>query len=272
MTAEAETFQKNGYHIAREVLNQDEIARLRSLLDRHFEDHGVVYRYGKVQPNAAVLVPDIDWLIYHPNVLAVYRQLLPDMDIAFTSHCDMHWNMGFGWHKDDGQGRYMFGDYFKEDRFIIKAGLYLNDTHDGSGMTVRQSSHRTNDLNAGEVVELHTTPGDLVLFDVRITHRGMEYGIPERALLKAGRIAGDTQGNAPLGFRAREAYRRTMRRHPKRAIFFTFGKNDPHTQYFAEANMKRQFQQTGVHNATPPVPLADNLRSEGVSLCSFSGL
>jgi hypothetical protein len=269
LTSEAEQFRKDGFFVARGVLDASEIERLTNLVNGYFTDHGVIYRYGKTQPNAAVLVPDISWLLSHSRVLDAYRNLLPDMELCFTSHCDLHWNMGFSWHKDDGQGRYMKGDYFNEERFIIKAGLYLNDTSDGSGMTVRRGSHRTPDLKVGDIVQIHTRPGDVVFFDVRITHMGKDYTIPERVILKAGKICGDTMGRAPLGFEAREIYRKLSINKPKRSIFFTFGRNDPDTQYFAQINMERQFEQTGICKVNLPENLLERFTAEGISVCRF---
>jgi hypothetical protein len=269
-TPEAEQFQRDGFFVARGALTASEISKLVDLVDSHFSNHGVIYRYGKTQPNAAVLVPELSWILSHPKVLAAYRALLPAADLCFTSHCDLHWNMGFGWHKDDGQGRYMKGDYFNENRFIIKAGIYLSDTSDGSGMTVKRGSHRTADMNAGEIVEIHTQPGDIIFFDVRISHMGKDYTIPERVILKAGKILGDQMGRAPLGFRAREAYRSLTMGKPKKSVFFTFGLDDADTQYFAEANMKRQFEQTGIRKVDLSEKLTQQLDDAKISICTFS--
>ncbi len=66
------------------------IKGLKNTVKDHFLYGGVKTTLGLTQPNAAVEVPDINWLFYHPKILAVMRKLLGQEEIMFTSHCDLH--------------------------------------------------------------------------------------------------------------------------------------------------------------------------------------
>jgi hypothetical protein len=267
MNEDIARFDEEGYVVVRNVLTPEMIERLRKKVPEHFQSKGVIYRYGETQPNAAADVEGLDWLIAHPEIIALYRQILGTDDVSFTAHCDMHNQMAFGWHKDDGQGRYMMGDYFNEPRKVVKVGVYLDDARDGSGMTLKPGSHRAASLDWGKELTVLSQPGDLLFFDVRISHRGKEYDVVEKTILKLGRWAGDTNGRSKLGLKARYFYRWLRKSKNKRSVFFTYGANDEHTEYFAQANMTRQVEQNSGSAGTLSAELRDSLARQNIRIC-----
>ena len=243
----------DGYVIIKNVLLSDEIKGLKNTIKDHFLYGGVKTPLGLTQPNAAVGVPDINWLFYHPKILAVMRQLLGQEEIMFTSHCDLHCRTLSGWHKDDGMtvmegGYFGFPAYDQEDCKVYKVAVYLQDhNHNKAGLTVRKGSHKLPDINQGEEVYLKTQAGDVVIFDVRLTHTGQRDVIPvdflqkPNYLLKKGlkRIFKISPGKTDQYLK--NIYDTLF--GDRLSIFFTYGLPNEYTKNFAINNMKRQLRQ-----------------------------
>ncbi|MEL4897553.1 phytanoyl-CoA dioxygenase family protein [Crocosphaera sp. Alani8] len=243
----------NGFVLIQNVLSNQEIKQLRKVVKDHFKNKGVLTSYGLTQPNAAVAVPQISQLFYHPRILELMRQLLGQDEIMFTSHCDVHSRTLSGWHKDDGM-TVMEGGYFGKPTYdqtdcrVYKVAIYLqNHDNNRGGLTVRKGSHRFPELNKGEEVYLKTKPGDIVVFDVRLTHTGQQSITPFPFLKEPNRVL-------------QKAFSKTLKVSDKQSkqylknfydtlltdrlsIFFTYGLCDEYTKSFAVANMKRQLCQ-----------------------------
>ncbi|WP_448665798.1 phytanoyl-CoA dioxygenase family protein [Serratia plymuthica] len=270
MTNLKEQIERNGFVVIRDLFSPEEMKRIQSSIDTFFEQKGVTYRYGLTQPNIAVEEEEFSWVFSHPKVLEAYRAVFGQEDFVFTSHADIHHNMGFGWHKDDGKGAYFTTPYFTPECRVYKMGVYMNDhSMDGSGLSVRVGSHLIDNLTDGESVSLATKPGDVVIFDVRITHAGKEYDVVERGLLKVGRMLGDQNGKSKVGRRVRDIYCGLKNGKPKRSFFFTFGAPNTHTYDFSRENMKRQIAQSGRNMYILSKKLSDELTSQGVETLRF---
>lgn len=272
MSTAKELIERDGFVIFRNLFTPDEMSRINSSIHKFFQRKGVTYRYGLTQPNIAVEEPEFSWVISHPKVIEAYRSVFAQDDFVFTSHADIHHNMGFGWHKDDAKGAYFSEPYFTPDCRVYKMGIYMNDhSTDGNGMSVRVGSHLKDNLTEGEAVALATKPGDVVIFDVRITHAGKEYDFFERGLLKMGRMLGDSTGKSKIGRKVRDIYCGFKAGKPKRSFFFTFGAPNNFTNDFARTNMRRQLDQSGGKRFTLPDSLSAELHKNGIKTLSFDG-
>jgi hypothetical protein len=136
-------------------------------------------------------------------------------------------------------------------------------------MSVRVGSHLKDNLTEGEAISLATKPGDVVIFDVRITHAGKEYDVVERGLLKAGRILGDLNGKSNIGRKVRDFYCSLKAGKPKRSFFFTFGAPNIFTYDFSRTNMRRQIEQSGGSEYVLSEKLSNELHSNGVKTLRF---
>ena len=67
-----EKIEQDGYVVFRQVLTDTELGHLRDTLTRHFELHYEIEGLGRHQPNAAFVIPELDWLIAHPSVRALF--------------------------------------------------------------------------------------------------------------------------------------------------------------------------------------------------------
>ncbi len=251
----AQKIENDGFLIIRDVLAQNEVKKLREIVNNHFSCKGVPANSRLTQPNAAVEIPEISWLFYHPKILTIMSELLGQEKTMFTSHCDVHGGTLSGWHKDDGMA-VMDGGYFGKPTYgelnccVYKVAIYLQDhVHNRSGLTVKKGSHRVSSLDCGEEVYLKTRAGDVVIFDVRLTHTGQRYGVPISQLQKPLRLATRIVSKLwkieeqKIDNFLKKIYHQISGDEERLSIFFTYGIANEYTKKFAVNNMKRQIWQ-----------------------------
>ena len=265
----------DGIFVVRNVLSPDEIGELRAILHRHLPQSGLRFSLGKTQPNAAEKVPELAFVFAHPRILSVLKQVLGESNVVFTRHCDIHMNMLSGWHKDSGEtvpGGYFVGPYMTSpDCRVFKVAIYLQDTGKRDGFTARLGSHRETDLSVGEQVQAASRIGDIVVFDVRITHTGQLPDPVEKGLkglsLALNRRRREREDPAWVS-RIKAYYWGLIGRRERLSVFFTYGAANQYTYDFAAANMSRQAREGAASGADGlPPTLSDALESEGVKLC-----
>jgi hypothetical protein len=138
----------------------------------------------------------------------------------FCGHSDIGINRIVGWHKDILNGKFAhyqtldpwangpLGERYK----IVKVAIYLQDHSDDSlALQVVPRSHTRRDLQSTGAVTLHPSIGDVLIFDQRITHRGLEKQVLE----------------------------------PRILISFGFGANNVFTDNFEKGTQARQAEQLG---------------------------
>jgi ribosomal protein L16/L10AE len=264
----AQEIEEKGYVIFRNVLTAKEIDAARDAANRYFATHGgrEVVGGGLKQANAAVEVPEVRWLYHHPAILRCFRQALGQDEIMFTQHSDVQKDILNGWHKDDGTdparpqdpGYFQRFTYDLDDCKVYKAGVYFQDHEkDKNGLWVREGSHRIAGNDDGPVHYTGTKKGDVIIFDVRITHSGQFKSKLQRALIRAS----EKLPAKALVERGLAESRRTLRKllgRERVASFFTFGLPNQHTIEFARANMRRQIMLTP--GTSPRLP--EGLRKE----------
>jgi len=264
---------EDGAFLVKNLLKPAEIAELRGLVKDRLTQDGRRLSLGKTQPNAAIEDPELSWAVAHPNIVEVFKDLLDKP--LFTGHCDIHMNMLSGWHKDSGEiyGGYFSGDYFNApDCQVYKAAIYLQKAGERDGLTVRPGSHLKKD-HSGEDVRVKNDIGDVVFFDVRISHTGQLPDLVENSIKAAGKLAtrGSRMAQEPTWiYGAKETYWKLIGRRDRLSVFFTYGAPNRFTQEFAEANMDRQAKQTGAEHRDYPPGLIEQLGKSGVSAIPLS--
>lgn len=267
--------QRSGAILVRGLLAPDEVMTARGQVRDRLTTQGERIQLGKTQPNAALLVPEIGWLVGHPSIVAVFRALL-DENIWFTGHCDIHMNMLSGWHKDSGEsvGGYFKGDYFAApDCQVYKAAVYLQDATPRDGLTVRLGSHR-HSSHAGLEQHVPNKAGDVVFFDVRLSHVGQLPDSIEKAIKAMVRPVRKTNGIEPgWAGMIKDAYWKVIGRRDRLSVFFTYGKRNTFTVDFSRSNMRRQqAQNSSADDAILPVPLTTALGASGVEMVDLDAI
>lgn len=188
-------FNNDGYLLVPQVLDEKEVATLRTALVTHLES---LFGTDRSEPRFVTDVfsrfPDIRWLLFHDRVLSVLRSLLGD-DFAVLRETSVHLNnYSSGWHRDtESQEQAGQAFHWDDDYLMVEAAFYLqeNDDEFGGGLDVYPGSHKAPDppetvknkalrrlraktgmkLGADDFVRVPSKPGDLVIFDFRTRHR-----------------------------------------------------------------------------------------------------
>lgn len=240
--------QEKGFFIARQILTDDDVSRLSHSLSEHFKHTWTRVGLGKHQPNASVAIPSIEWVFTHPKILATLRELFNSENVIFTKNCDAHMNMLSWWHKDtsEGKGGCFTGDYFnRRECRVYRAGVYLQD-HMSRGLTVRHGSHRQKSLKVGKKEYLKTHKGDVIFFDIRLTHAGQFADPVEYALLRAGRFLQREE----VAMKLRAWYNKMLARPDKLSLFFTYGHPSKDTYAFM-AYQRKESSKDDAEKASP---------------------
>ncbi|MEV0265430.1 phytanoyl-CoA dioxygenase family protein [Streptomyces sp. NPDC050617] len=243
----ADRVADDGWAVARRRLDADEIHSARTLIAAHFQaGHGVRLDGARVQPAAAHFVPGLAWLYAHPQVIDLARAALGTRDIVFTGHSDAHHGFTQGWHKDSGSlasGDPLSGYFgesaaslFRDAPEVVKVGIYLQDSTSVNCLRVDPGSHLRPDLKPVRPRQVLMDAGDLVVFDVRITHAGAM--VPDPDSLESPDFAGSADTPDLDALRERIS------------AFVTFGRDTQRTKAFARANMARQKGQMGLGEDT----------------------
>jgi hypothetical protein len=258
-----QAIERDGFVVVPNLISAGEIRSLRDALIRHFAVEWQWAILGKHQPNAAIRIPEISWLVAHAPIVSIFRELYGQETLVFTGNCDAHANMLSLWHKDVS----LNGDQVTRDSFsrpecrIYRAGVYLQD-HDRKhdGLTVRLQSHLSASKTIGEAAHLKTKAGDVVFFDSRLTHRGTAPDWFEYSLYRLTRRL-----RAPkLGFQIKEWYWKGTGQRPKLSIFFTYGGMNNFTKEFCAYEFRAKCKDMDVRNRVLPVSLSNSLSKAGV--------
>ncbi len=198
-------FQENGYLIVRDVFATDQLLAARGHIEALFAQ-GVYQQAPHSSPHIINdlyrFAPELLPLIFTEKYFATVRSLLGP-EAAWIPECAAHRERFFGWHKDSSgverAGMRSHRDYAPP---LLTAAVYFQDNGPGAGgLTVVAGTHREPDRTlhyyspklryrlknkllkwAGrsefDRLERHTGKidlpsclGDLVLFDIRLSHR-----------------------------------------------------------------------------------------------------
>lgn len=125
------------------------------------------------------------------KLLEILKEVFGGNDFRFCAHNDIGINRVVGWHKDKLNGQYasyervpIWSEYEGQTHEIVKVLVYLQDhSHNRDGLTLVPKSHITSSMDTKTASYVPTEYGDVVIFDQRITHRGMEKQTPETRIL-----------------------------------------------------------------------------------------
>lgn len=219
------SFEKDGYIICENVFSEEEIDTFRNeVLNclNYLNSNGIF-----LENSSGQTIPDFinHYKEFFPNIINIknnekilgyLEELFNGKNFRFCSHNDIGINRIVGWHKDILNNEYskyqtinLWETHNNEKHEIVKVLIYLQDhSHDNFALRLVPGSHTEAklDKNGNNSIYLHPKKGDIVIFDQRITHRGM-----------------DRQTN-----------------EPRILLAFGFGKNNIFTDQFEEGTVKRQ--------------------------------
>ena len=208
---------KRGYIIIPNLFSNSEIKEYRNEVENYLKSKKNLLK----KKSGGYNIPDFIKLSEFAKITDIINKYLNEIfgskPYRFTGHNDIGVNRIVGWHKDKLNGdyaKYQKHDIWKtfegEQHEIVKVLIYLQDhSKNNDGLKLVPKSHLTPKINSKGHVQLRPNIGDVVIFDQRITHRGMDKQVPNRRIL----------------------------------VSFGFGKNNIFTDEFEEGTKKRQDKQ-----------------------------
>lgn len=210
----------DGYLILENVFNKNELEKYKNdILSYAKKNKGLTGSGGISIPNF-INIPQLE----HINELKNNKKIKEALDnifdgtnYRFCSHNDIGINKIAGWHKDKLNSAYakyetipIWSEFNREKHEIVKVLIYLQDhSNNDSGLQVVPKSHLISKIDTKNSIQLRPQLGDVIIFDQRITHRGMEKQISS----------------------------------PRIMICFGFGKNNIFTDNFEKGTIARQNEQ-----------------------------
>lgn len=271
------SLKNNGFVVIRDIIKKEYIFQSREVARNHLKKNGIYISLGKSQPNASVEIKELSNIFSNANILRLFNLIFDKKKYCYTNHADVHLNILSGWHKDSGEdyGGYFDGDYFNDTECeVYKVAIYLQDTRfTNDGLTVKAGSHKgIKDNYKNNIIKLNTMVGDIVIFDVRLSHKGRSEDTIEKVIrifdkyyrlffIKKNIYKYKTVFNY-IG----NMYFKLKQRSNRYSIFFTFGKDNDHTKNFSKNNMSRQEMQLGYKNNILPFELKRNFIKNGVKI------
>jgi hypothetical protein len=239
------SFRDDGFLHLRGFLPDELVARLRAACLDHFGVGPDLPRsFFRRELDVGKKIPALEWLVRHPPALDVGRELLGG-SVLYTYESAAHLGTGCRyWHKDARDTWNAEGSDWTEDYRVVFFGYYLSG-HLGrsGGLSLRRGSHRIKDLRGGDLVTLETGPGDLVVFDCRLTHAGNTLRLRPvfrwipRSLVMPAPQSGASSGLPRLQLLVQTALLRCPwlflpAPRDRMAIFLAYGGDDAHTRGF----------------------------------------
>ena len=178
-------YQKNGYIILKNIFNKKTLKKCKKEIIKYTQ-------LNKTIKNAqGITIPDFmskkgfeNTILLKENekIHEALKIILNGDDYRFCSHNDIGINRVVGWHKDKLNNIYskfetinIWNTHEGQKHEIVKVLIYLEDhSNDNSGLKVIPGSHLNSNIKIENVKQLKPELGDVIIFDQRITHRGMD--------------------------------------------------------------------------------------------------
>ena len=219
---DVDRFWERGYAILPGVYPPEEIEALR---EAAYASKG----YG----GDLLANPRLRSVLTDGRMVAVARKLLGTDDLIYTGDSSFTINgTQKGWHKDNTDRIDPAAPDWVSQYTQLRFGIYCQDhaEHTG-GLNLRIGSHNIRNTSEGEVLYVKTTPGDLAVWSMRITHSGngmllkdpdAPYPLPNEHDRFAPEDVTDADGD-------------------RVAIFAHIGANDSHAKRYADYTKTRTY-------------------------------
>ena len=218
-------YKKNGYMVIENIFNYDEIEKFRKEVAKY------IHKNKTIKNSGGITIPDFLSIDHFKRISKIkdskkihenLKKIFDGDNYRFCTHNDIGVNRIVGWHKDklnNQYSNYETVDIWSEDNGekheIVKVLLYLQDhSNNNDGLKIVPGSHLDRNIKTDNFVQLKIKLGSVLIFDQRITHRGMDKQVDDLRVL----------------------------------VSFGFGKNNIFTDNFEKGTKKRQDDQNIIYN------------------------
>jgi len=210
-------FNENGYILLSNVFTIDNINNFKNEVNNYINNNK-----NNIRNAQGVTIPNFikynEFLntknIINNNIINnKLIEIFNGNNYRFCSHNDIGINRVVSWHKDKLNDKYssfqtidIWSTYENQKHEIVKVLIYLQE---GDGIELVPKSHIEPIINTQNSIKILHKIGDVIIFDQRITHRGMEKQNSQQRIL----------------------------------VSFGFGKNNIFTDNFEKGTIQRQNDQ-----------------------------
>lgn len=213
----------NGFIIINNVFSLDEINFFKNEVNNYIKNNKTIKNAGGITIPDFIKCPEFSNtknIINNEKINNVLEEIFDGKNYRFCSHNDIGINRIVGWHKDKLNGDYakyetidIWSKHNNDKHEIVKVLIYLQDhSNNNDGLKLVPKSHLVRNIDSKNYIQLKPKIGDIVIFDQRITHRGMDKQCDEKRIL----------------------------------VSFGFGKNNIFTDNFEKGTILRQNKQNNI--------------------------
>lgn len=218
-----EFYDKNGYIILKNVFSREEIEIFNNEILLYTRRHKTIKNAGGITIPDFIKQHDLQKTASikdNSKIHNTLNEIFNGSDYRFCSHNDIGINRIVGWHKDKLNGEVakyetidIWSNYEGEKHEIVKVLVYLQDhSNNNDGLKIVPGSQNIRQIKTNGSIQLRPSLGDVVIFDQRITHRGMDKQVKDSRIL----------------------------------VSFGFGKNNIFTDNFEKGTIVRQNKQNNI--------------------------
>jgi hypothetical protein len=241
---ELAAFRKRGYIVVKDLLGEEEVDQLRSLVSETFAEMVQDGRVG-VDPGREgtirgldsdlLSIPSLRHMLLDPRILRIIGELLGGEPVYFgDSSVRIGGNGVRAWHRDNVNRTRRRGPDWDDSYRLVRCGLYLQDhsRHSG-GLALRPYSHKTKRLLPTLPTLANSEAGNLVAWNMRIVHSGE---VVRLRSLPGVPLNPRVQSRLPNFMRVPEDRERIV-------LFMAFGLSGSHLDNYVEYLRTRHYMQ-----------------------------
>lgn len=189
-----EILERDGFIVLKRVFTAEQLEQWNTTI-RDF-----LTSKKQMQNHGGILIPDfVRWpalasvasMKENETIQAALHDIFNGTNFRYCNHNDIGINRISPWHKDKLNGPYsrfqvtpIWSTKDGERHEIVKVLVYLQDhSTNKDGLWLVPGSHLTPEIHGRGAIYMATEPGDVLIFDQRINHRGMDHQVPSTRVL-----------------------------------------------------------------------------------------
>lgn len=189
-----EQFWNNGFIVIKNIFSNEQI----SIFKKEILDYNAKNK--NIKNAGGITIPDfinkngfenLKKIKDNTKINNALKEIFKGNNYRFCSHNDIGINRIVGWHKDKLNGEYakyetvnIWDTYQGEKHEIVKVLIYLQDhSNNNDGLKLVPKSHLNSRIDTKNWIQIKPKLGDILIFDQRITHRGMDKQVPDSRIL-----------------------------------------------------------------------------------------
>ena len=158
-------FEKHGWVIIKDFFSDDDIRKIKAGTERSIKESMKVDLLCNPYLN--------EMTVLNPKIIAVVKELLEGDPVYIGDSSISNKDLAMSLHKDNPDRFDSNAPDWQSKYSVLRIGIYLQDyTEKSGGLILRDKSHLYPTRWKGKVVNVKSSPRDLILWNLRTTHSG----------------------------------------------------------------------------------------------------